>query len=274
MSDLLYYFSFAFVRYAFVVGVLIALCAALLGVVLVLKRYSMLGDGLSHVAFGATAVGAVVGIADQMALTLPITMLCAVLILRARKLRSDAAIAMLSVSALALGYLLLHLFPTSANVGGDVCTALFGTTSILTLSRADVALCAALSAIVIALGVLCYHRLFAITFDPAFAKAAGIHTERYELGISLVCAIVIVLAMRLVGALLVSALIVFPSLCSSALFRSFRAVVLGAAAFGVLCTVGGLLLSLALGTPVGATVVLADALCYLVCTIIGKAARA
>lgn len=270
LDKLAYYFSFPFARYAFAVGVLVALCAALLGVILVLKRYSMIGDGLSHVAFGAMAVSAVVGAGTSMAITLPITMLAAVLILRGRKLQGDAALAMLSVSALAIGYLLLHIFPGSGNVSGDVCTTLFGSASILTLSRGDVYMCIALCVLVIALFCIFYNRLFAVTFDAAFAKAAGVATELYELGIALVCAVVVVVAMKLVGALLISALIVFPTLCASALFRSFRAVMAGAAVISVVCAALGMVISLLCGTPVGATVVCADLAAFVVCTIIGK----
>lgn len=264
MDKLIDFFSYSFVRNAFAVGVLVALCAALLGVVLVLKRYSMIGDGLSHVAFGAMAVSAVLGAGTSMAITLPVTMVAAVFILRSRKMKGDAAIAMLSVSALAVGYLLLHLFPRG-NVSGDVCTTLFGSTSILTLSGTDVAVCAALCLLVIVLFAVFYNRLFAVTFDPAFAKATGVRTEVYELGIALVCAVVIVVAMRYVGALLISALVVFPTLCATALFRSFKGVVIFAGAVSVICASVGMIVSILLGTPVGATVVCADIAAYIIC---------
>ncbi len=270
IDSIRYYFSFAFVRHAFIVGVLIALCAALLGVILVLKRYSMIGDGLSHAAFGAMAVSAVCGAGNSMLVTLPLTMLAALFILRTRKMQGDAAIAMLSVSALAIGYLLLHLFPVSANVSGDICTTLFGSASILMLSRSDVLLCVALCAVVIALFVCFYHRLFAVTFDPAFARAAGVHTEALETGLALAAAVVIVIAMRLVGALLVSALIVFPTLCATSLFRSFRAVIICAAAISVVCAAAGMFFSLIFGTPSGATVVCVDLLAFLVCFSVGR----
>ncbi len=269
MAKLIEFFSYSFVRNAFAVGVLVALVAALLGVILVLKRYSMIGDGLSHVAFGAMAISAVLGAGTSMAITLPVTMAAAVFILRSRRMKGDAAIAMLSVSALAIGYLLLHLFPRG-NVSGDVCTTLFGSSSILTLSSTDVAVCAVLCLMVIVLFTVFYNRLFAVTFDPAFAKATGVKTELYELGIALTCAVVIVVAMRYVGALLISALVVFPTLCATALFRSFKAVVIFAGSISVICAALGMTVSILFGTPVGATVVCADIVAYIICILIGK----
>lgn len=269
MAKLIEFFSYSFVRNAFAVGVLVALCTALLGVILVLKRYSMIGDGLSHVAFGAMAVSAVLGAGTSMAITLPVTMIAAVFILRSKRMKGDAAIAMLSVSALAVGYLLLHLFPRG-NVSGDVCTTLFGSSSILTLSGADVAVCAIICLIVLALFTVFYNRLFAVTFDPAFAKATGVKTEVYELGIALTCAVVIVVAMRYVGALLISALVVFPTLCATALFRSFKAVVIFAGSISVICAALGMTVSILFGTPVGATIVCTDIIAYIICIIIGR----
>ena len=261
LETLIYYFSFPFVRYALIVGVLIALCASLFGVTLVLKRFSFIGDGLSHVAFGALAVASVCNLTDEMLLVLPVTVIAAVLLLRSSrsaKLQGDAAIAVLSVGTLALGYLLMNLFSTSTNLSGDVCSTLFGSTSILTLTREEVWLCVGLSAAVIALFFLFYHRIFAITFDEAFASATGLPASRYSLVIAVVVAVIIVLAMNLVGSLLISALIVFPALSAMRLFKSFRAVTLCAAVVSVVCAVAGILISILAGTPVGSTIVAVD----------------
>ena len=261
LETLAYYFSFPFVRYALIVGVLIALCASLFGVTLVLKRFSFIGDGLSHVAFGALAVASVCNLTDEMLLVLPVTVVAAVLLLRtgrSAKLQGDAAIAVLSVGTLALGYLLMNLFSTSTNLSGDVCSTLFGSTSILTLTREEVWLCVGLSAAVIALFFLFYHRIFAITFDEAFASATGLPASRYSLVIAVVVAVIIVLAMNLVGSLLISALIVFPALSAMRLFKSFRAVTLCAAVVSVVCAVAGILISILAGTPVGSTIVAVD----------------
>ena len=261
LETLAYYFSFPFVRYALIVGVLIALCASLFGVTLVLKRFSFIGDGLSHVAFGALAVASVCNLTDEMLLVLPVTVMAAVLLLRtgrSAKLQGDAAIAVLSVGTLALGYLLMNLFSTSTNLSGDVCSTLFGSTSILTLTREEVWLCVGLSAAVITLFFLFYHRIFAITFDEAFASATGLPASRYSLVIAVVVAVIIVLAMNLVGSLLISALIVFPALSAMRLFKSFRAVTLCAAVVSVVCAVAGILISILAGTPVGSTIVAVD----------------
>ena len=261
LETLVYYFSFPFVRYALIVGVLIALCASLFGVTLVLKRFSFIGDGLSHVAFGALAVASVCNLTDEMLLVLPVTVMAAVLLLRtgrSAKLQGDAAIAVLSVGTLALGYLLMNLFSTSTNLSGDVCSTLFGSTSILTLTREEVWLCVGLSAAVIALFFLFYHRIFAITFDEAFASATGLPASRYSLVIAVVVAVIIVLAMNLVGSLLISALIVFPALSAMRLFKSFQAVTLCAAVVSVVCAVAGILISILAGTPVGSTIVAVD----------------
>ena len=267
------YFSYPFVRYAMVVGILIALSSSLLGVSLVLKRFSFIGDGLSHVAFGALAVASVMDLASDMILVLPVTVFTAVLLLRAgqnAKLQGDAAIAMLSVGALALGYLLLNVFAKSANVSGDVCTTLFGSTSILTLTKTDVAACMVLSVLVIGIFVVFYHRIFAVTFDETFARATGLKAGAYNLLIAVVAASVIVLAMNLVGSLLVSALIVFPALTAMRLFKNFRAVILCSAAVSVVCAGGGILVSILASTPVGSTIVCADILAFGLACLAGK----
>lgn len=266
------YFSYTFVRYAVIAGVLIALCAALLGVSLVLKRYSMIGDGLSHVAFGAIAVAAVCN-AAPMAVALPVTIAAAILLLAlnsSAKIKGDAAIAMISVGTLALGYLLLNVFSASSNVSGDVCTTLFGSTSILTLSGTDVILCLALTAVVILVFVLFYNRIFAVTFDEGFASATGTNTKAYNILIAVVTAVVIVLAMNLVGALLISALIIFPALSAMRLFKSFRSVIISSAVISVTCAVTGIFIAILYGTPVGSTIVAADIAAFIICFAAGK----
>jgi len=269
------YFAYPTVRYALIVGVLISLCASLLGVTLVLKRFSFIGDGLSHVAFGATAVAAVLGLgSSNMFFVLPVTILCAVFLLRPgqrAKIHGDAAIAMLSVGALAVGYLLLHLFSASANVAGDVCSTLFGSTAILTLTKGEVWLSIGLSAAVVLVFLLFYNQIFAITFDERFARAVGTKTEVYNLGLAVLIAVIIVLAMKLVGALLISALVVFPALAAMRLFKSFKAVTIFAGAISVLGAVAGIVISILAETPVGATIVVVDLAAFLVCSIVGSA---
>ncbi len=265
------YLSYPFVRYALIVGVLISLCSAMLGVVLVLKRFSFIGDGLSHVAFGAIAVAAVLGLSNRMLVVLPVTVVCAVLLLRTgqnAKIKGDAAIAMLSVGALAFGYLLMHLFSTSANISGDVCSTLFGSTSILTLTKREVWLCVILSLAVIAVFILFYGRIFAVTFDEDFAQATGIRTKRYQLLIAVTIAVIVVLAMNLVGSLLISALVIFPALSAMRLFKSFRSVTVCAAVLSVVCATLGILISILAGTPVGSTVVAVDAAAFGICCLI------
>ena len=269
------YFAYPTVRYALIVGVLISLCASLLGVTLVLKRFSFIGDGLSHVAFGATAVAAVLGLgSNNMFFVLPVTILCAVFLLRPgqrAKIHGDAAIAMLSVGALAVGYLLLHLFSASANVAGDVCSTLFGSTAILPLTKGEVWLSIGLSAAVVLVFLLFYNQIFAITFDERFARAVGTRTDVYNLGLAVLIAVIIVLAMKLVGALLISALVVFPALAAMRLFKSFKAVTIFAGAISVLGAVAGIVISILAETPVGATIVAVDLAAFLVCSVVGGA---
>lgn len=267
------YFELPFVRYALIAGVLIALCSSLLGVTLVLKRLSFIGDGLSHVAFGAMAIATALGVTNNMLIVMPITILSAILLLRkngTRNVRGDAALAMLSVGALALGYLILNVFSKTANLSGDVCSTLFGSTSILTLKRSEVWLCVGMSALVVVLFVLFHNKIFAVTFDESFAAATGTLTGLYDLLIAVVTAIVIVLSMNLVGSLLTSALIVFPTLSAMRVFKSYRRVVLCSAVLSVLCAVSGLLFSILFSTPVGATIVAADILAFLIFALIGK----
>ncbi|MBQ0010182.1 MAG: metal ABC transporter permease [Ruminococcus sp.] len=271
-SKLALYFQYPFVRYALIVGVLIALCSSLLGVSLVLKRFSFIGDGLSHVAFGAMAVAAVVGLTNDMLLILPITILSAVLLLRTgqnAKIKGDAAVAMISVGALAIGYLLMNIFSTSSNISGDVCTTLFGATSILTLSKEKVWLCIALSLLVLILFLIFYHRIFAVTFDESFGRATGMKVGLYNLLIAIVTAVIIVLAMNLVGSLLISALIIFPALSAMRIFKSFRSVTVCSAVLSVTCATLGILIAILAGTPVGSTIVAVDIAVFGVCYIVG-----
>ena len=276
MSNFLWYLSFPFVRYAFIVGVLIALCSSLLGVTLVLKRFSFIGDGLSHVAFGAIAIASVLDVSNRMIVVLPVTVLCAVLLLKGgerAKIKGDAAIAMISVASLAVGYLLLNLFSTSSNLSGDVCSTLFGSTSILTLGRSDVALCTVLSLTVVALFIFFYNKIFAVTFDETFSRAAGVNAGAYNLLIAVVIAVIIVLAMNLVGSLLILALVIFPALSAMRIYNSFLKVTICSAVLSVVCAACGMLISIAAGTPVGATIVAADAVVFGICCLAGSARR-
>lgn len=277
MSDLIgklqFYLDYPFVRYAFVVGTLIALCSSLLGVTLVLKRYSFIGDGLSHVAFGAMAVATVLHLANDTLLVMPVTILAAIFLLRTGQnamVKGDAAIAMLSVGALAIGYLLLNLFSASTNISGDVCSTLFGSTSILTLTKGEVILCVVLSLLVILLFLLFYNRIFAVTFDENFMNATGMRADRYNLLIAVVIAVIIVLGMNLVGSLLISALVIFPTLSSMRMVQNFRGVVICSAIISVCCAFFGMLVSILFSTPVGATIVAANMVVFFVCSILGK----
>lgn len=276
IETLQFYWSYPFVRYAVIVGVLIALCSSLLGVTLVLKRFSYIGDGLSHVAFGALAVATVFDVTDTMWIVMPVTVLSAVLLLRTgqnAKIQGDAAIAMLSVGSLAVGYLLLHLFSSSANISGDVCSTLFGSTSILTLTRSEVWLCVVMSVIVVALFCLLYNRIFAVTFDENFARATGIPANTYNLMIAVITAVIIVLAMNLVGSLLISALVIFPALSAMRVVRNFKGVVICSAVISVCCALVGIVLAILFSTPVGATIVVADIAVFLINSAVGRALK-
>ncbi len=272
MESLTLYLAYPFVRYALIAGVLIALCSSLLGVTLVLKRFSFIGDGLSHVAFGAMAIAAILQLTNDMLFVFPITILCAILLLRTgqnTKIKGDAAVAMISVGSLAIGYLLMNLFATSSNLSGDVCSTLFGSTSILTLTLGEVWVCAILSVVVVAVFVLCYNKIFAVTFDESFALATGTNAKLYNLLIAVVIAVVIVLAMNLVGSLLISALIIFPSLSAMRVFKNFKAVTICSAILSVTCALLGILISILAGTPVGATIVAVDIVAFAAFWIIG-----
>lgn len=280
MSDMIskisLYLEYPFVRYALIVGVLIALCSSLLGVTLVLKRFSFIGDGLSHVAFGAMAIASVLNLANEMLLVMPITIICAILLLRtgqSARIKGDAAIAMISVGALAFGYLIMNLFSTSTNLSGDVCSTLFGSTSILTLTIREVWLCVVLSVTVVIIFVCFYHKIFDVTFDENFARAAGTKVDRYNLLIAVVIAVIIVLAMNLVGSLLISALVIFPALSAMRVFHSFRSVTVCSAVLSVLCAFLGIMISILAGTPVGSTIVAVDVAAFGMCCVAGAVSR-
>lgn len=273
MEKLLLYLEYPFVRYALIVGVLIALCSSLLGVTLVLKRFSFIGDGLSHVAFGAMAISGILGVNNDTLVVLPITIVCAILLLKTgqnTKIKGDAAIAMISVGALAFGYLFMNIFSTSSNLSGDVCSTLFGSTSILTLRKSEVWLCVVLSILVVIFFVFFYNKIFDVTFDETFARAAGTRVDLYNLIIAVIIAVIIVLAMNLVGSLLISALIIFPALSAMRIFNSFKSVTICSAVVSMICALGGIIVSILAGTPVGSTIVAVDVGAFFVCCIIGR----
>jgi zinc transport system permease protein len=276
LHTLVEYFKYPFVVYALVVGVLIALCSSLLGVTLVLRRFSFIGDGLSHVAFGAMAIATAMELANDFVIVLPVTILCAILLLRTgqnAKIKGDAAIAMISVGTLAIGYLIMNLFSTSANLSGDVCATLFGSTSILTLTQTEVWLSVILSALVITVFLLFYNKIFAITFDEDFAAATGNKTKLYNLILAVIIAVIIVLAMNLVGSLLISALVIFPALSAMRVFKSFRAVTVCAVIVSVFCTALGIIVSILAGTPVGSTIVAVDIAGFILFSASGQLVR-
>ncbi len=273
ITKLMFYLEYPFVRYALIVGVLIALCSSLIGVTLVLKRYSFIGDGLSHVAFGAMSVGTILNLTNDTVLVMPVTIITAIFLLKNgqnAKIKGDAAIAMLSVGALAVGYMVMNVFSTSANVSGDVCSTLFGSTSILTLTKSEVIVCITFSIIVIALFVLFYNKIFAVTFDENFAKATGIKADRYNLLIAVIIAIIIVLGMNLVGSLLISALVIFPALSAMRICENFKGVVVISAIISVMCSLVGMLISILASTPVGSTIVIANIFVFTICTVVEK----
>lgn len=280
MSDMItkfqFYMQFPFVQYALIVGVLIALCSSLLGVTLVLKQFSFIGDGLSHVAFGAMAIASVLKIANATFFIMPVTILAAVLLLRTgqnTRMKGDAAIAMFSVGALAIGYLVLNVFSTSSNLSGDVCSTLFGSTSILTLTKTEVIICIVMSIVVVAFFCLFYNRIFAVTFDENFTKATGKNAGLYNLLIAVITAVIIVLAMNLVGSLLISALIIFPALSAMRVVYSFKGVVIYSAVLSVLGALVGMLVSILFSTPVGSTIVVLDMGLFFIHLLLGKLLR-
>lgn len=288
MDKIVLYFQYPFVRYAFIVGILIALCSSLLGVTLVLKRFSFIGDGLSHVAFGALAVAAVMNLSNNFIFVLPATVAAAILLLHTgqnAKIKGDAAIAMISVGALAIGYLLMNIFSKSSNISGDVCTTLFGSTAILTLDSGThvtlgslslpprVLFCAVMSGLVIVVFLLFYNKIFAVTFDEDFSTATGIKAKAYNLMLAVIIAVVIVVAMNLVGALLISALVIFPALSAMRVFKNFKSVTVCSVILSVICAVLGILISIIAGTPVGSTIVVVNIAGFLLFSATGKLAR-
>ena len=276
LQTLQFYLSYPFVRYALIVGTLIALCSSLLGVTLVLKRFSYIGDGLSHVAFGALAVATLFDLGNTSVVVMPVTVIAAILILRNGqnpRIHGDAAIALLSVGSLAVGYLVMNLFSTSANISGDVCSTLFGSTSILTLTRAEVWLCVVMSVIVAAVFIFLYNRIFAVTFDENFARATGLRAGVYNNLIAVITAVIIVLAMNLVGSLLISALVIFPALSAMRVIQNFKGVVICAGVISVVCALAGIILSIFFSTPVGSTIVAADIVMFLICCLVGRIVR-
>lgn len=273
IAKLQFYFDYPFVRYAFIVGILIALCSSLLGVVLVLKRFSFIGDGLSHIAFGAMAVATIFHLTSDTIIVMPVTIITAILLLRTgqnTRLKGDAAIAMLSVGALAVGYLVMNIFSTSANVSGDVCSTLFGSTTILTLTSVDVKLCVAASIVVVLFFCLFYNRIFTVTFDENFTKATGKNADMYNMVIAVITAVIIVLAMNLVGSLLITALLIFPALSAMRVMYSFKSVIIYSAVLSVIGATFGLLISILFSTPVGATIVVVDMVIFALNCVVGK----
>ena len=252
---LLQMFSWPFMQRALAAGVLVSLCCALLGVSLVLKRYSMIGDGLSHVSFGSLAIAVALGI-TPLYFSIPVVILAAFFLLRMAshpRWNNDAAIAVMSASALAVGILVISL---TTGMTTDVDNYMFG--SVLAMTKSDVALSVLLSIAVLALFVLFYHKLFAVTFDESFSRATGLNVERYNTLLSILTALTIVLGMRMMGAMLISSLVIFPALTAMRLFKSFRSVVLCSAVTSVTCFCAGLTASFVLSTPVGASVVAAN----------------
>ena len=255
MMDLIQMFSYPFMQRALIAGVLVSLCAALLGVSLVLKRYSMIGDGLSHVSFGALAIAVALGM-TPLYFSIPVVVLAAFFLLRMAShphWNSDAAIAVMSASSLAIGIIVIS---RTTGMTTDVDNYMFG--SVLAMSKADVALSVVLCAAVLVLFILFYHKLFAVTFDESFSRATGLKVERYNTLLAILTALTIVLGMRMMGAMLISSLVIFPALTAMRLFKSFRSVVLCSAVTSVTCFCAGLTASFVLSTPVGASVVAAN----------------
>ncbi len=276
MSELMTMLSFPFVWYAVIVAALIALCSSLFGVTLVLKRFSFIGDGLSHVAFGAIAIASVINLTNNIFFVLVITIICAVLLLRTgsnTNIKGDAAIAMISVGALALGYLIMNLFSTSSNLSGDVCSTLFGSTSIITLTGFEVWVCAALSVAVVAVFIIFYNKIFAVTFDENFADAVGTRSKLYNLLIAVIIAVIIVVGMKLVGSLLISALVIFPALSAMRVFKSFKSVTVCSAIVSVICALTGIFLSIIFEAPVGAAIVAVDIFVFFIFCVLGMIAK-
>ena len=258
--------SYPFMTRAFLVGSLVALCSALLGVSLVLKRYSMIGDGLSHVGFGAMAIAAAMNVAP-LTIAIPVVIVAAILLLRISgnaKIKGDAAIALISTTSLAVGVMVISL---TTGMNTDVYNYMFG--SILAMSAEDVKLSLVLSVFVLILFIVFYHKIFAITFDETFARATGVKAGVYNTLIAVLTAVTIVLGMRMMGALLISSLIIFPALTSMRVCRTFKSVIINAAVISVVCLIAGVTLSYVAVTPAGASVVLANLVMMVLYTVVG-----
>ena len=252
--------SYPFLVRALAGGVMISLCASLLGVTLVLKRYSMIGDGLSHVSFGALSIALAMGW-SPLKISVPVVILAAFFLLRITensRIKSDAAIAMISASALSIGIIVTAL---TTGMNTDVSSYMFG--SILAMTREDLVLAVVLSILVLGMFLLCYNRIFAVTFDENFAKATGVRVGRYNTMIAVLTAVTIVLGMRMMGAMLISSLVIFPCLTSMRMFKSFRGVVLSSGILSVLCFIIGMTASYQFSTPAGASVVVVNLAAFL-----------
>ncbi len=274
-AELLEWFTFDFFIYALIVGVLISASSSCLGVSLVLKRYSLIGDGLSHVAFGAMCVAAVFNVTNNLYIVMPVTVIAAILLLGFSDklgLKGDAAIALISVTSLALGYFVISKF-YSGNVMSDVCTSLFGSSSIYSLSLTDIITCVVMSLLVAAFYIVFYNKIFSVTFDESFMQAAGVSSRIYNLMIAVVTAIVIAVAMQLVGSLLITALIIFPALSAMKLFKSYRSVIIFSVCFSAVAAFLGIVISVMADIPTGSSIVLTDAVMFFICAGVGVIIR-
>ena len=266
LQKLILYWEYPFVRYALIAGVLIAFCSSLLGVTLVLKRFSFIGDGLSHVGFGAMAIAAAMN-AAPLTIAIPVVIVAAILLLRISgnaKIKGDAAIALISTTSLAVGVMVISL---TTGMNTDVYNYMFG--SILAMSAEDVKLSLVLSVFVLILFIVFYHKIFAITFGETFARATGVKAGVYNTLIAVLTAVTIVLGMRMMGALLISSLIIFPALTSMRVCRTFKSVIINAAVISVVCLIAGVTLSYVAATPAGASVVLANLVMMVLYTVVG-----
>ena len=264
---LLELFSYSFITRAFIVGALVSLCASLLGVCLVLKRYSMIGDGLSHVSFGAMSVAAAMNLAP-LAVSVPVVLVAAFLLLRISensRIKGDAAIALISSSALAIGVIVTSL---TTGLNTDVCNYMFG--SVLAMTKSDVVLSIVLCVIVVSVFILFYNKIFAVTFDESFSRATGVSAGLYNTVIAMLTAVTIVLGMRIMGALLISSLVIFPALSAMRVCRRFKTVVVCAAVIGLVCFFAGMVASYVFETPVGASVVIMDLIAFFVFFLAGR----
>ena len=265
-----------FIRYALIIAVLVSLCASLLGVTLVLKQFSFIGHGLSNVAFGTIAVATAMNLANSTLLVLPVTILSAILLLRSgknAKIKGDAAIAMVSVGALAVGYLIMNIFPNSSNLSADVCSTLFGSIRIVTIGFNDVLLCAVLSFAVVGVFILFYHKIFSVTFDEDFATATGIRAKVYNLILASIIAVIIVMAVNLVGTLLITALVIFPALSAMRVFKNFLSVTVCSVVVSVICAVLGICIAIIAETHVGSTIVAVNIVGFILFSGIGIISR-